>query len=532
MRNTGCSRQKSIAEKCEMLKKTEKCIAVLFFCAVAVCGVLSFLFHAEINTSVYLEENTVYCWNTWKNVAAAIALGVVYIAAARVLKKLDRRIGLLIAVVCVVVIGAAAALWIRYNPLLPIADQKKLWDAIIAYADGDYQNIDAAYFDQYPFQSRLVVLFSVIVRITGIRTIMIFKAYNAAAAAAIAAGLMRISALLFSRMEMTLLTGIMTVCFLPIVIYSCFIYGTLLSLALIVWSFCCVVSFVKYGKEYKLFLLAVLMAGAGICYSGSAIAMIAAAIYLLYSAAAAFCRKAKGKAIACVVGIALMLVCSAASQKALSSCFTRTTGIPTDNGVPASAYVLMGVTSDEDNACGPGSYNATNVYIYEISDRDSNAANQEALKRLYYAEKDYLRGRRSLSFFVQKLRNEWTDSWFSSAVMTVYLQSEDSLLSEEQIRFFQSSFVVHLQGFLTAFLVVVYFFAVLSALRDIRKTDRDLNILSLFFLGGFVFYLFWEAKPRYCFPYFVCLIPLAASSIAQVSGRFFNRNRKVQNSTL
>ena len=100
---------------------------------------------------------------------------------------------------------------------------KKLWNAIVSYADGNYQSIDALYYEQYPFQGRLVVLFSFLVRLTNVRSIMLFKAINAVACAAVAVALACISSVLFRKAEVTTLTGVMTFCFLPIVIYSCFI---------------------------------------------------------------------------------------------------------------------------------------------------------------------------------------------------------------------------------------------------------------------------------------------------------------------
>lgn len=500
------------------LKKLDNIISILCFSAIAVCGILALLFHAEINTDSYLEKGTVFVRSGWKWLSGAVALSAVYLGASWLLKRLSRRSNRFVLFACVMASVILSIIWIYYNPLLPIADQKKLWNAIVSYADGNYQSIDALYYEQYPFQGRLVVLFSFLVRLTNVRSIMLFKAINAVACAAVAVALACISSLLFRKAEVTTLTGVMTFCFLPIVIYSCFIYGTLLSLAMIVWAFYLTISYVKCERKYKLAAAAVLMAGAAVCYSGALIAVIAVSVYLIHFAVKAFINKEKSRGISCFLGVALMCICVVLSQRLLSNCFEKATGIRTDNGVPASAYVLMGITSDGDTSCGPGSYDATNVYIYELAGRDRNLANQEAVKRLYYVGKDYLRGRRNLSFFIRKLRNEWTDPWFSSAVMTVYLQSENSSLSQEQIAFFQSKYIQKLQWFLGAFIVVVYIFSAFYAIKS-KSINQGMNLLTLYFLGGFVFYIFWEAKPRYCFPYFVCLIPLAASAIVCLSER-------------
>ena len=45
-----------------------------------------------------------------------------------------------------------------------------------------------------------------------------------------------------------------------------------------------------------------------------------------------------------------------------------------------------------------------------------------------------------------------------------------------------------------------------------RKTGGAVwaQLLGIAFFGGFLFQLVWETKSRYCFPFFVFLLPLAA----------------------
>ena len=39
----------------------------------------------------------------------------------------------------------------------------------------------------------------------------------------------------------------------------------------------------------------------------------------------------------------------------------------------------------------------------------------------------------------------------------------------------------------------------------------------IYFIGGFLFSLLWEAKPRYVFPYFYICLPLAAVSLYRIT---------------
>ena len=50
----------------------------------------------------------------------------------------------------------------------------------------------------------------------------------------------------------------------------------------------------------------------------------------------------------------------------------------------------------------------------------------------------------------------------------------------------------------------------------IKKRDAAYSslLLLLYFAGGFTFQFFWEAKARYCLPFFLILFPFAAAAFS------------------
>ena len=62
---------------------------------------------------------------------------------------------------------------------------------------------------------------------------------------------------------------------------------------------------------------------------------------------------------------------------------------------------------------------------------------------------------------------------------------------------------------------VVYLAALAGALALCRKKDESIAcaLPLVVFLGGFLFYFFWEAKGRYCLPFFMLLLPVAAEGV-------------------
>lgn len=75
-----------------------------------------------------------------------------------------------------------------------------------------------------------------------------------------------------------------------------------------------------------------------------------------------------------------------------------------------------------------------------------------------------------------------------------------------------------IQKALIALLNLGYLMSALYMVLQIKKTDvgPETLLLPLYFIGGFVFQIFWETKGRYCFPYFVCLLILAGIATASL----------------
>lgn len=71
----------------------------------------------------------------------------------------------------------------------------------------------------------------------------------------------------------------------------------------------------------------------------------------------------------------------------------------------------------------------------------------------------------------------------------------------------------------------VYLLSLLGVLQSIRHQQLNMGslLLSLYFIGGYVFQLFWETKGRYCIPYFVVLIILSGIEMARIPANVHRR---------
>ena len=112
-------------------------------------------------------------------------------------------------------------------------------------------------------------------------------------------------------------------------------------------------------------------------------------------------------------------------------------------------------------------------------------------------------------FFRYKASEQWLDPYMDSVQMTIGEADYDS------IKLLYNSTVLKLMGFfMDGYQTFLFFFAFVYILLCI-KGDKSLHsfVLTVAFIGGFLFSLIWEAKGRYIFPFFVILIPAASIAL-------------------
>lgn len=488
------------------------------FLAITVCAACALVFHGSLNFETYLEQDTKYLVNGAEQYIVILLFLVLSILMAGFLKNISSKGLVILSAICVGIVTFFSVLWIGNNKYLPLYDQRQVWDGIQNFAHGTYEWIDPWYYRIFPFQMGIVVLFWILLRVIGICSVMVFRIVNVIAVAATVGGLIVLTHKLFHRNQVTALSAILLTFFSPLVLYTSFIYGTLISLSMITWSFILLIGFLKDGRVYRLILLSGLIAIANTIYGGSNIATIALVILLLMGSVN-FVKKNRKKCRECLLGVVLIVIAAIGLQTVAKKVFTYKTGVTADQASPAAAIILMGITSDgKDAVCGPGSYDALTVRIYEETGQNKEKATKEAIRQIKAAIGEYITGQRNWSFFLRKIRNEWTDPWFSSMVMTVYYNQDDELISPELQHFLSGNYVRYLEVFLSAYITSVYLLSAVSTGLFCRKKEKEMDqfLVLIYFLGGFVFYIFWESKARYSLSYFVFLIPFACDAIFQI----------------
>lgn len=483
----------------------------LSLAALAVCTWIGVSRHSCVDTETLSELTPEYVHNGMLQIVVAFCLFAAACVFMYFVKILMRRRAAAIVFLAAAMGVAGAVIWNQISPYEPIADQKAILDAVVLYGRRQYSEMAVSYFDDYHNQMGFVVLFGFLFRHLPVDVLTLITVCNCLSVGGIVCGTAILSLELFQNDCLAAVTAWMTAIFVPIIIYSNFCYGTLLSLCCTIHGFAWLLMWFRRRRLWMTLASAGFFTISYVVYSGSLIAILAAAAALLVDLLPSI-RKNWQEAVIRFLVIVMVAAVPVMAEKGAEREFCRVTGVSREGGVPAAAFIAMGITSESER--GPGTFDGSNVWLYESSDRNSELAEKAAYGIIQDAVWDFVNGKRSLHYFWDKLTFEWSDPWFSSLIMTTYKWDKDIEASSQLFQKMMSDSCIRwVENLLSGYTALIYGSALLGMGYCVYKRrgsgNGGLILLPVYFLGGVLFYLIWEAKPRYVLPYFVCLIPYA-----------------------
>lgn len=501
----------------------ERLVLFLFMFFVFICLICGGLYHGDVDQTTYSEAID-YTFNSPLIFRWLILWLVAFFLIINLRIWDNRKQCIAFAFFCAIFVTVISLLFCIWNGYTPVSDQEQMWEGGIQLVYGDSTAFNARYFDQYHNQCGAAILASFLIRLTGSRSYMSWRVLNCLCAGTNVLGISYLTWVLSKDNRMTMVSTILTTCFIPFILYSALVYGTLISLSFTIWSFAAAFRYLESGYKVDFIFSVILCALANTTYSGTIIAT--AALTLTYLMRAGVEIKTGGKWIKFLLSAVVTILICGIFLSTTEKYFYSHTGISDQQGIPAAAYIYMGITSDDEHSvCGPGTYNSENVNIYIENNRNSAQTREAANKEIKKALLEYLNGKRNLSFFAEKVRNQWADPWFSSLIMVINYYDIDRPLMDSFKVFLDSGLIGKIQTFLTSYIIVTYTFSALYALKTFfskrhkaKKVRSENHLIYLYFVGGFIFYLFWESKARYCLPYFTMLLPFASIEIVKFNG--------------
>ncbi len=484
----------------------------IFVAATGVLTILSMFIHCQTNIFVYdlpkyLERHTPFIYSF---------LAILGIAAVTILYRLlehifnttgkDGQISQRIVFFCGTVLLIAGIFWISFNDGVPVSDQINVHEEaqrIAGFLDSPF---DTGYFSYYQRNRGVTLLAALAFKIFG-NHLYSFQVLNLAALLIAYCSICKAARLIYNNPLVTSITAFLLMMFYPLFIYTSYLYGTLLSAAFTSLGLYAAAALCAKGKlRYGIFMIFSFPFGI-LMHQSAAIGLVASVIYLLLHS-----RRKLLLRNAFISAITVLIVFL--STNFVDGTYSRITGADPDfPAVPATCTIYMGLTATEGYA-GPGSHDGSESVIFNENNRDQRAANADAIQRISVAIGEYLTGKRSLEFFLEKIEYQWLDPTFNARRV---IRLNDTNIgappnSDAFTAFYNSSFRAVIFRLSISFILLVYaasFLTGIVTICDIKKYPEAI-LIQLYFIGGFAFQLIWESFSRYCFTYFLWLIPAAA----------------------
>lgn len=188
---------------------------------------------------------------------------------------------------------------------------------------------------------------------------------------------------------------------------------------------------------------------------------------------------------------------------------------PAENAsVPALATIDMGFN---ENGFFCGWYNYYELDIHYENDCDESLTNKQAWEEIktVHIPKMVKHPRYATHFYFNKINSQWQSPMFQSVVSNANLYG---LQNSFTMSLFFGKIGKLFDGYMKAYQILFYLCMSLYIIFFVKKEEPYENfVMAIAMFGGFLLQILWEAKGRYCFPYFVILLPVFAISAKKVA---------------
>ena len=443
---------------------------------------------------------------------ALIFFLIVYLSRKGVFDRISPKIFCAAVSVFVTVLSI---LWIEVSHTYPEADQKAVsWVAWLLSQDNFLFFEHGKYMQIYPNQLGLAAILEALYRLFGQENWKLFM-YLTAIANGVAVWLLYlITDRLFHSKKADILVLFAAAGCVQIVLYSTFLYGMMLGLAFALAAFYFLLIFFEKEKLRYGILSGVLIGISVLIKNNYSIFLVAMVILTLY-------KGVKDKSGKKVFGAFFLILLTGAFSAGLTSFYEYRSGMEIGNGMPKSLWIAMGMQEGER---AEGWYNEFNFNTFTETDCDEKESDaiakesiRESLER-FRKEPQY-----AMKFYFKKTMSQWAEPTCEALWVNQFHSGDFSKIVQS---IYDGKLYIVLHEYMNLFQTFVYSL-VFFYLWNRRKTGTmEALFFPLVILGGFLFHTLWEAKSQYIFPYFVCMLPVAAMGLSEAAQSICRKTEK------
>lgn len=415
----------------------------------------------------------------------------------------------LLLIVSVSFVIASSLIWASISHTYPEADQKAVsWVAWLTAQDNFLFFEHGKYMRIYPNQLGLTAVLEFLYRLAGKENWKLFMYVTALSNGAAVYLLYKITDRLFRNRRMNCLVLLLSVGCIQMMLYTTFLYGIMLGLALSLAGFLCLLYFLdeKSGKKKIVFcILAALYIGTAILVKNNYGIFLVAMVLLL------LCKSLEKRDWKPILGAAVLILAAALMGKSLTAYYEARSGHTIGSGMPKSLWIAMGMQEGER---AEGWYNEFNYNTFLETDCDpekSDAIARESIKesiRRFGEDPIY-----ALSFYYKKTVSQWNEPTYAALWVNQFHSGNFSRIVQS---IYDGKLYQVLHEYMNLYQSLIFTAVLMCLLVRRGKWEPEQLFLALVILGGFAFHTLWEAKSQYIFPYFVILLPYGAAGISDI----------------
>lgn len=480
----------------------------------------------RVTEKVYFMQN-----NPWRQLfVIALLILLLFLLEKTKLPHLLDRYGHIFFYLCLGSMTVFLIWWVAHTGFWFFGDSEKLYMCADAYLAGNTSPWEpGGYAYMWPHQNGMILLIAFLLQFMDTIT-SFYVMYGILIFFYVLTiwGIYQICCLFFGKNALTGIQGMLLATYLPYAFLINNIYGDHIGYGFAVLSCLTALLFLKTRKILYSLASAFTMAFAIIFKQNCMIVMAGIVVLYLICLEKEFSRKKPrlskpGKLILGNLLLFPILVLLVSSIP--NACIKQHLHVEPGTGNSKWAHIAMGLQDTED---APGWYNTYNERTFVENNYDTDAtaaASRENIQKslaCFAQNPSY-----AWSFFHKKWALEWNNPTFECFTLQSNKVSNVELTPLIRSTIFDGGKINIL---LIAFFDLcqsAFLFGILFYLISEKKPTIEALLPFVLFIGAFLFWTFWESKPRYVLPYFLLLIPYSVTGYRNLLRQLRNRRTLV-----
>lgn len=398
----------------------------------------------------------------------------------------------------------------------PRFDQRHVLQVAMQMLHGDYSEFrEGGYAQIYPYQNGLLLFYELLLMILGPYSVTGIQCINLFMMVAAMTALYLTYKLLYDKYIYDTFASMM---FIPFWGFVTLIYGNIPGFAFGVWA---LYFTIKYIYDRK----AAYIPAAALCMTVSRVLKMNFIILFIALFIMLFIEAVNEREFRYIMLGVIMAFVMFAGNRCTDAAISAQTGMKVTEGIPGITYIAMGLHEHPERGAGWHDNYPENTYKVDADNVEKTEADARAdiadSMRNFRQYPRYMCG-----FFVRKVASMWNEPSYDSLSMQMERDSDAHIapwVSALVNKGKPNDILYEIMNILETLILcgtLIYF------ILNFNSDDFKKYIFALFFFGGFLCHMFWEASSQYAIFYVMLLTPYAAEGYIGVTGVLQQMERK------